>query len=388
MYLNRAIASQARTIINTRARLSALRSQLSSPILPPSPPTSSFISPHLNITRKMTSSSIPTTQNAVIIETTGGPEVLQFRTDQPVPSPKEGEILVKNHIAGLNFIDTYFRTGLYPSPKPEILGREAAGTIVALGSGVTNPYGFKVGDRVMWMHNSGYAQYTAVPAKTAIKIPDGVKDEDLVASFLSGLTVLTLVKETYAVQKGDVVLVHAAAGGAGILMVQILKSLGAVVIGTAGGAEKVALVKSLGADHVIDYRSEEGKDWVKIVKEITNGRGVDVVYDSVGKDTWEGSLEAVKRKGFVAWFGNASGPVPPLPIQRLSPKCIKIARPMLNGYLVEREEYEYWAGQLLELLQSGKLKVKINKIFPLAEVQQAHKDLEGRKTTGKTLLKP
>ncbi|EEA28445.1 NADPH:quinone reductase [Talaromyces marneffei ATCC 18224] len=332
--------------------------------------------------------SIPSTQNAVIIETTGGPEVLQFRTDHPVPQLQEGEILVKNNIAGINFIDTYFRTGLYASPKPEILGREAAGTIVALGPGAPNPYGFQVGDRVIWMSVSGYAQYTAVPAKTAIKIPDGVSDEDLVASFLSGLTVLTLVKETYAVQKGDIVLVHAAAGGAGILMVQILKSLGAVVIGTAGGAEKVALVKSLGADHVIDYRSEEGKDWVKIVKKITNGRGVDVVYDSVGKDTWEGSLEVVKRKGFVAWFGNASGPVPAFPIQLLAPKCIKIARPMVNGYLVEREEYEYWANQLFDLLKSGELKVKINKIFPLAEVQQAHKDLEGRKTTGKTLLRP
>lgn len=259
--------------------------------------------------------SIPSTQKAVVIETTGGPEVLQVRTDHPVPQPKEGEILVKNHLCGLNFIDTYFRTGLYPSPKPEILGREAAGTVVALGPGAPNSHGFAVGDRVMWMHSSGYAQYTAVPAKFAVKIPEGVSDEDIVASFLSGLTVLTLVKETYAVQKGDTVLVHAAAGGAGFLMVQILKSLGAVVIGTAGGQEKVALVKGLGADHVIDYRSEEGKDWVKIVKDITNGKGVDVVYDSVGKDTWEGSLEVVKRKGFVAWFGNASGPVPPFPIQ-------------------------------------------------------------------------
>lgn len=260
-------------------------------------------------------SSIPTTQKAVVVETTGGPEVLQVRTDYPVPQPTEGQVLVKNSISGINYIDTYFRTGLYPSPKPEILGREAAGTIVAVGPGAPTPHGLKVGDRVVWMKTSGYAEYTAVDAGAAVKLPDGVSDEDIVASFLSGLTVLSLVKETYTVKKGDVVLVHAAAGGAGFLMVQILKDLGAVVIGTAGGPEKVALVKSLGADHVIDYRSEEGKDWVKVVKEITNGRGVDVVYDSVGKDTWEGSLDAVKKKGFVCWFGNASGPVPAFPIQ-------------------------------------------------------------------------
>ncbi|KAJ5697732.1 hypothetical protein N7488_011416 [Penicillium malachiteum] len=332
--------------------------------------------------------SVPTTMKAVVVEQTGGPEVLQYKTEYPVPTPKEGQLLVRNNISGINFIDTYFRTGLYASPKPEILGREGAGVVAAIGPNTT---GFAVGDRVAWMANGGYAEYTAVPAAKTVKIPEGISDEDLMASFLSGLTVLSFAKETYAVQKGDWVLLHAAAGGAGFLMTQILKSIGAHVIGTAGGAEKCALVKSLGADVVIDYRSEEGKDWVKKVKEVTGGRGVDVVYDSVGKDTWEGSLEAVKRKGTIVWFGNASGPVPPIPLpfsSKLSPKCVKIARPTLFGYIETREEFEYYTNELFRLLKSGELKVKIHKIYPMEEIKQVHQDLEGRKTMGKPLIKP
>lgn len=279
-------------------RLAALSRQLPSASIPVNRPFAPI--------RTM---SIPTTMKAVLVEQTGGPEVLQFKTSHPVPTPQEGEVLVRNNISGVNYIDTYFRTGLYASPKPEILGREGAGTVVALGP---NTSGFKVGDRVAWLATGGYAEYTAAPAAKTVKIPDGVSDEDIMASFLSGMTVLSFAKETYPVQKGDWVLLHAAAGGAGFLMTQILKNMGAKVIGTAGGPEKCELVKSLGADVVIDYRSEEGKDWVKKVKEVTGGRGVDVVYDSVGKDTWEGSLEAVKRKGTIVWFGNASGPVPPL----------------------------------------------------------------------------
>ncbi|CAL5870966.1 uncharacterized protein PFLUO_LOCUS5208 [Penicillium psychrofluorescens] len=321
----------------------------------------------------------------VVVEQTGGPEVLQFRTSQPVPTPQAGQLLVRNNLAGVNYIDTYFRTGLYASPKPEVLGREGAGTVTAVGDGTS---GFTVGDRVAWMGTGGYAEYTAVPAAKTVKIPDGVSDEDVLAAFLSGMTVLTLAKETYPVQKGDWVLLHAAAGGAGFLMTQVLKIMGAKVIGTAGGPEKCALVKSLGADVVIDYRSEEGKDWVKLVKEATGGRGVDVVFDSVGKDTWEGSLEAVKRKGTIIWFGNASGPVPPIALPLLSPKCVKIARPQLFGYIETREEFEYYFNELLSLLQSGQLKVKVHKVYPLEQVAQAHIDLEGRKTTGKLLLKP
>jgi NADPH2:quinone reductase len=258
--------------------------------------------------------SVPSTQHAVVVETTGGPEVLTYRTDHPVPELGNGEVLVKNEISGINFIDTYFRTGLYPSPKPEVLGREAAGTVAALGAG-TESSGLRVGDRVIWLANAGYAEYSAVPAAKTLKLPDDLSYADATAAFMSGLTVLALSKETYEVKKGDWVLLHAAAGGAGFLMTQVLKHIGANVIGTAGGPEKCALVKGLGADHVIDYRSEEGKDWVSTVKAITGGNGVDVVYDSVGKDTWEGSLEVVKRKGTVVWFGNSSGPIPPLPLK-------------------------------------------------------------------------
>lgn len=244
----------------------------------------------------------------------GGPEILQYRTDYPVPVPQEGQVLVKNTLSGVNFIDIYFRTGLYQSPKPEILGREASGTIVSLGPNMEE-HGLNVGDRVIWLGNSGYTEYTAAPASKTVKIPDGVSDQAAVASFMSGLTVLALAEEAYPVKSGDWVLLHAAAGGAGWLMTQVLKALGAKVIGTAGGPEKVALVRGLGADHVIDYRSEEGKNWPSIVKDITNGRGVDAVYDSVGADTWEGSLDAIKRKGTIVWFGNSSGPIPPLPLK-------------------------------------------------------------------------
>ncbi|KAL5341637.1 hypothetical protein BJX70DRAFT_386642 [Aspergillus crustosus] len=326
------------------------------------------------------------TMKAIVTSETGSPSVLKTDLHHPIPTPTEGQLLVKNRISGINYIDIYFRTGLYPSPKPEILGREAVGTVVSLGPG-PNPYNFRVGDRVAWLGTSGYAEYSAVPAAKSVKVPEGISDEDVIAALLSGLTVLTLTRETYEVKRGDVVLLHAAAGGAGFLMTQILKTIGAVVIGTAGGGEKVELVKGLGADYVIDYRSEEGKDWVKKVKEITNGKGVDVVYDSVGKDTWEGSLEAVKRKGTIVWFGNASGPVPPLPLPKLSPKCVKIARPTVFGYIETREEFEHYTNELFELLKSGQLKVKIHKVYPLDQVVQAHTDLVGRKTTGKLLLK-
>ncbi|KAL1953877.1 hypothetical protein VTO42DRAFT_2063 [Malbranchea cinnamomea] len=331
--------------------------------------------------------SIPTTQKAVQISKTGGPEVLELRTDIPVPTPKEGEVLIKNNLAGINYIDTYFRTGLYPSPKPEVLGREGTGTVVAVGPG-PNPKGFKVGDRVAWLNTGGYAEYSVAPATARIaKIPDGVTDEQVLAAFLSGLTVLSLVKEAYPVQKGDWILLHAAAGGAGYLMTQLLKRAGAKVIGTAGGPEKVELVKSLGADVVIDYKSPEGTNWLQKVLEVTNGEGVAAVFDSVGKDTWENSLNAVKRKGTVVFFGNASGPVPPLQIQLLAKKNIRVMRTMLFGYIETQEEFDYYTTELFRLLKSGELKTRIHKVYPLEEVAQAHIDLEGRKTTGKLLLK-
>lgn len=258
--------------------------------------------------------SFPEVQHAVVVEEAGGPEVLDYRTDVPTPVPKRGQILVKNTVSGVNFVDTYYRSGFYPSAKPEILGREGAGVVVALGPDAEQ-YGVAVGDRVLWLGTNGYAQYTAADAAKVIKLPDGVSEQDAGACALPGLTALTIVQESYRVTSGEWVLVHAAAGGVGVLLTQILHDLGAKIIATAGGPEKVALVKSLGADHVIDYRSEEGKDWVSQVNAITGGRGVDVVYDSVAKDTWEGSLESVRRKGTIVWFGNASGPVPPLTLQ-------------------------------------------------------------------------
>ncbi|KAK2792768.1 NADPH:quinone reductase [Onygenales sp. PD_12] len=333
-----------------------------------------------------TAPTLPTTQRAIQITETGGPEVLTYRTDLPIPTPGPGEVLIKNSLSGINYIDTYFRTGLYPSPKPEILGREAIGTIVAVGPG-ENPKNFAVGERVAWSHGASYAEYSVAPTLAKIaRVPKGVRDEDVLAVFLSGLTVLTFIREAYAVQKGDWILVHAAAGGAGSLMTQLLKIAGAKVIGTAGGREKVELVKGLGAEVVIDYRSPEGEKWVEKVKEVTGGQGVDAVFDSVGKDTWEGSLEAVKRKGTVVSFGNASGAVPPFNIGRLGAKNIKILRPTVFGYIATQEEFDHYTKELFGFLKSGQLKTRVHKIYPLEEVQQAHIDLESRGTTGKLLL--
>jgi NADPH2:quinone reductase len=266
-------------------------------------------------THHLEAMSFPSVQEAVIVKEAGGPDVLDFRTDAPVPTPKEGQVLIKNTVSGVNFVDTYYRSGFYKSEKPEILGREGAGIVVGFGPNTSGEkYGYKVGDRVMWLGTDGYAQYTAARADKVMRLPEGVSEDDAGACALPGLTALTLVEESYKVQPGDWVLLHAAAGGVGVLLTQILKNLGATIIATAGGPEKVALVKSLGADHVIDYR-KEGVDWVSEVKTLTGGRGVDVVYDSVAKDTWEGSLASVRRKGTIIWFGNASGPVPPMTLQ-------------------------------------------------------------------------
>ncbi|EEP80354.1 hypothetical protein UREG_05196 [Uncinocarpus reesii 1704] len=336
----------------------------------------------------MAATTVPTVQKAIQISRTGGPEVLEYQTSLPVPTPGPGEVLIKNSLSGVNYIDTYFRTGLYPSPKPEILGREGAGTIVALGSG-PSPQRFKIGDRVAWLHTGGYAEYSVAPAeKRVVKIPDGVSDEQALAVLLSGITTLSLVKEAYPVQKGDWILLHAAAGGAGYIMTQMLKDIGAKVIGTAGGPEKVELVKSLGADVVIDYKSPEGANWLEKVMEVTGGEGVAAVFDSVGKDTWENSIKAVKRKGTMVFFGNASGPVPPLNIQLLSAKNIKMLRTTLFNYIATQEEFDYYTTELFDMVKSGKLKTRVHKVYPLEQAAQAHIDLEGRKTTGKLLLKP
>jgi NADPH2:quinone reductase len=328
---------------------------------------------------------IPKTMKGVLIEKTGGVEVLQYKTDLPVPTPKEGEVLVKNDFIGINYIDTYFRTGLYPAPKPEILGREAEGTIIALGpSG--NFYNLKVGDRVVWMGTSAYAEFTAAPASKTYPIPSSLSPSIAAASFLQGLTALTLIREAYEVKKGDWILVHAAAGGVGLWLCQLLRAVGAKTIGTASTADKIELAKQNGADYMINYKEE--KDFVGAVKKITDGEGVAAVFDSTGKDQFENDLKVVARKGTVVSYGNSSGAVPPLTISRLSAKNVKILRPTLFNYISTREEFERYTGELFDFITKHNFNVRIHETYPLADVARAHTDLEGRKTTGKLLLKP
>jgi len=323
--------------------------------------------------------------SAIVCAKTGDSSVLEYKTDHPTPKPTSGQILVKNIFAGINYIDTYFRTGLYPAPRglPMVVGQEAAGTVAAIGPDTTTD--LKEGDRVVFLGFGGYAEYTVAPVEKVVRIPEGIKDEDAVGSFLMGMTAMANVQEAYTVKKGDFVLVHAAAGGMGLLMCQILRKIGARTIGTAGGPEKGALAKENGAEFVIDYKAE--KDWLGKVKDITGGQGVDVVYDSVGKDTWEHSLEAVKRKGTVVFYGNASGPVPAIPLPKLTAKNSKICRPTLVNYTTTREELEYYANEVFSAVKSGDLKVKVHKVYPLRDAKEAHDDLEGRRTTGKLLLK-
>lgn len=251
---------------------------------------------------------LPKTMCGVLIEKTGGTEVLQYRTDLPVPTPKEGEVLVKNDIIGINYIDTYFRSGLYPSPKPEILGREAAGHVVALGPGVD---GFSKSDRVVWVGSRGYAEYTAAPAAKSIKIPDAITTSDACAAILQGLTALTLVEEAHKVEKGDWVLVLAASGGVGGWLCQILRAKGAHTIATVGSLGKVQVAKESGAEIVL---VEGQADVQEEIMQKTGGEGVIAVFDGVGKSTFDRSLEVIARKGTVVSFGNASGAVEPFAI--------------------------------------------------------------------------
>ena len=267
----------------------------------------------------------------ILIEKTGGTEVLQYKTDLPVPSPKEGEILVKNTFIGINYIDTYFRSGLYTTPKPEILGREAEGHIVSAGPG--NTYDLSTGDHVVGMASSTYAEYTAMPAAKAIKIPKDIPESHAAAAILQGLTALTLVRETHPVKKGDWVLVHAAAGGVGLWLCQILRAIGAKTIGTASTADKIKLAKENGAGEMIDYSHE---NVVERVKELTGGEGVAAVFDGVGKSTFDDSLECVARKGTMVSFGNASGAVPPFTIAYVDLFLLSLSRTRLERFGLSR----------------------------------------------------
>jgi NADPH2:quinone reductase len=321
---------------------------------------------------------------AVQADKAGGPDVLSV-IDIATPTPGAGEILIRHAAIGLNFMDTYQRTGLYPVTYPAVLGAEAAGVVEAIGEGVTR---FAVGDRAAYGNGpfGAYSQAHCVPEGRAVRVPDGVSLETAAAAMLKGMTAEFLIRRCYAVQPGETVLVHAAAGGVGQILVQWIKDLGGVVIATAGGAEKLALARTLGADHDIDYRTE---DVAKRVRDITGGAGVPIAYDSVGAATFEGTLASIARRGTFVSFGNASGPVPPFAPLRLSQSgSLFFTRPTLGHYIATTEELDASAAALFEVIQSGQVKIAIGQTFPLTEARAAHTALESRQTTGSTLLLP
>jgi NADPH2:quinone reductase len=313
---------------------------------------------------------------------TGGPEVLEA-VDLPLPSPGLGQVLVRHQAVGLNFIDTYHRSGLYPMKMPAVLGLEAAGIVEALGEDVTR---FAVGDRVAYNGTLGaYAQAAVAAADRAVKVPDTVSLETAAAILLKGMTAEFLVRRCHKVEPGQTVLVHAAAGGVGSILVQWAKALGAAVIATVGSQAKAALARDHGADHVLLYGEE---DVAARVLEITGGRGVAVVYDGVGKDTFEASLKSLARRGTLVTFGNASGPVPPFAPLELGTRSLFLTRPRLFDYIVTTQELDESAAALFAVLESGAVKIEIGQTFPLAEARAAHEALEGRRTTGATVLIP
>ncbi len=318
---------------------------------------------------------------AVYIESTGGPDAMKYG-DQPTPVPAAGQALVKVAASGVNFIDTYHRTGLYKLPMPAILGSEGAGTVESVGDGVKT---VKPGDRVTWaMTRGSYAEYAAVPEAQLVTIPDAVSFNDAAAVMLQGMTAHYLTHSTFPLNENHVALVHAAAGGTGRLVVQMAKLLGARVIATVGSEEKAKIAREAGADETILYRE---KNFAEETRRLTGGAGVDVVYDSVGADTWERSLDSLKPRGMMVSFGNASGPVPPFSPLLLAQKgSLFLTRPTLAQYIVTREELDWRAGDLFKWLASGKLKLMIDRVYPLAEAAQSHRDLEGRNTSGKLVL--
>lgn len=321
---------------------------------------------------------------AVQVSRTGGPEVLEL-VDLPTPTPAPGEILVRHTAIGLNFIDTYHRSGLYPLPLPFTPGQEGAGVVEAVGEGVAH---LAKGDRVAyaWGPVGAYAEYRTIAADRVVKLPEGLDDRIAAASLLKACTVEYLVCRTYPVKAGETVLWHAAAGGVGLLAVQWLKSIGATVIGTAGSPEKAALARAHDCDHVILYREE---DVATRVKELTGGRGVPVVFDSVGKDTFEASLNCLQPRGLMVSFGNASGPVTGVDLGILSTKgSLYVTRPTLIHYYATPEERERYCAQVFGKILNGELKVEIEQTFKLADIAEAHRALAARKTTGCTIIEP
>lgn len=320
---------------------------------------------------------------AVQFARTGGPEALEL-VQVETPSPGPGQALVRHEAVGVNFIDTYFRSGLYPAKLPCIPGGEAAGVVEAVGEDVTR---VKPGDRVAYMGGfGGYAEAGLAVADRLVKLPDGIDTRVAAAALLKGMTVEAFVRRCYPVRPGQTVLVHAAAGGVGQIMVQWLKAIGAEVIATVGSQAKAAKARELGADHVILYREQ---DVAAEVRRITGGQGVPVAYDSVGKDTFEGTLASLARRGWFVSFGNASGPAPPVdPIRLMRGGSLVFTRPTLFDYTATPQELEESAAALFEMIGSGKVKIDIGQTFPLAEARRAHEALESRATVGASLLIP
>ncbi len=320
---------------------------------------------------------------AICVESHGGPEVLRL-TDLPDPTPEEGQLLVRLEAAGVNFIDVYHRTGLYPSPLPLTLGLEGAGVVTGVGPEVS---GFREGDRVTWTNVQGsYAEAVLVPADKALAVPEGVETRTAAAVMIQGMTAHYLCHDTYSLKPGDVCLVHAAAGGVGLLLVQMARERGARVFGTVSTEEKAALAREAGADEVILYTRE---DFLEAVKRLTDGRGLNVVYDSVGKTTAEKSLDCLMPLGMMVFYGNSSGPAPPIDPLTLTQKgSLFLTRPTLFHYIADRASLEARAGDVLGAVAAGRLKVRIGQTFPLSEAAEAHRALEGRRTTGKVLLLP
>jgi NADPH:quinone reductase len=324
---------------------------------------------------------------AIQIKQTGGPEVMEL-VELPVPQPKSNEAVVKIKAAGVNFIDVYNREGRYKAALPLVLGQEAAGVVSALGSDLAkDARGFAVGDQFAYAMTLGsYAEYAAVPADRLVKIPAGVSEREAAAVLLQGMTAHYLAYDTYPLKKGETALIHAAAGGVGLLLVQMAHNLGARVIATVSTDEKAKLARAAGADEVILYTQS---DFEAETKRLTGGKGVDVVYDSVGKTTFDKGLNLLRPRGMMVLYGGSSGAVAPLdPLVLTQKGSIFLTRPSLGSYILTVQELQARAGAVFGMIRDGKLKLRIEHVYPLAEAQQAHRDLEGRKTTGKLLLIP
>jgi NADPH2:quinone reductase len=320
---------------------------------------------------------------AIQVAKTGGPEVLTL-TDIPTPKPKPNEVLVKISASGVNFIDIYFREGRYPVALPFVAGQEASGVVHEIGGEVKT---FKPGERVAYTNIMGaYAEYAVVPADRLVHVPQGVTDQQAASAMLQGMTAHYLIHDTYPLKKGETALIHAAAGGVGALLVQMAKNVGARVIATAGTEDKAKLAREAGADEVILYDTE---DFEVETKRLTDGKGVEVIYDGVGKTTFDKDLDILRPRGYLVLFGGASGAVPPFDLIKLSQKgSLYITRPTLVNYISSHEELQRRATDVFSTIAAGKLKLRIGHIYPLGDAPQAHRDLEGRKTTGKLLLIP